>query len=271
MNKIVIFAALIGACIAQRDIELAKADERYFTYSYEANVLPQGEWEFEQWVTNQSGKEDGDFTEWNLRSEFEYGLTEKLTTAFYFNIDDTRSEGVTGEEDENGADFQGISSEWIYQLSNPRLDTVGSALYFEATTDGLDVELEGKILLSKEIDNIILALNAIYEAEWEREDNRTEKEAVLEFTAGAAYKFDPKWSAGLEIRNKSAYPGGLDLGGQEFQSWSVGPNIHYGEPKWWATFTVLPQVWGNGDGSEGGRQLVHEESMEFRLIFGIFL
>lgn len=262
---------LLGLITGILPLNGASADERHFTYSYEASVLPKGQWEIEQWVTNENGKEDGDYSQWDLRTEFEYGLTDRLMTAIYLNVESTRSEGVTGEDDENEAKFKGVSSEWFYQLSNPHLDSVGTALYGEVTTDGIDVELEGKFIVSKEFNNIVLAFNAIYEAEWEREDNETEKEATLEFTAGGAYKFDPNWSAGLEVRNKSAYPGDLNLGGQEFQSWSVGPNIHYGDQKWWGTFTILPQVWGNGDGSEGGRQLVHEESIEVRLIFGVLL
>jgi hypothetical protein len=248
---------------------VAQADERHFGYAYEADVLPKGQWEFEQSITNQNGKEDGDYTEWNLRSEFEYGINEHLMTALYLNLDSVRSEGVTGEEDSDEATFEGVSSEWIYQLTNPQLDPVGSALYAEISTDGVDAELEGKIILSKETKDFLFAFNAIYEAEWDREDNRTEKEAELEFTAGVGYKFDPHWSSGIEVRNKADYPDGLNLDGQEFQSWSVGPNIHYGDQKWWANFTVLPQVWGNGDGSEGNRNLVHEEAIEFRLLFGV--
>lgn len=249
---------------------IASADERLFTYSYESSVLPEGAIELEQWVTNQSGKEDGDYSEWNLRTEFEFGITEAYMTALYLNLDSVRSEGVTGVEDEDGADFNGISWENVYQLSNPKLDPIGSALYGEVSTDGLDTELEWKLLLSKEFsNNIVAAFNAVYEMEWEKEDGETEEEAGLEFTAGLAYKLSPKWAAGIEVRNKSAYPGGLDLKTQEYQTWSVGPNIHYGNPKWWFTFTVLPQVWGNGDGAQSDRNLVHEESIEFRLIAGV--
>jgi hypothetical protein len=211
------FLLILTTCIFTMLINFASADERRFTYVYEADVLPQGQWEFEQWVTNQNGKEDGDYSRWDLRTEIEYGLTERLTSALYLNWEDTRSDGVTGREDSNGADFKGFSSEWTYQLSNPILDPIGSALYGEVTTDGVDVELEGKLLLSKEIDNIVLAFNAIYEAEWEREHSVTEKEAVLQFTAGASYKFDPQWSTGIEVRNKSAYPDGLDLSGRLVQ------------------------------------------------------
>ena len=246
------------------------ADERYFSYSYETSVLPEGQFEFEQWITNENGREDGDYSQWDLRSEIEYGVTDRYSSALYLNWEATRSEG-TGGEDVGDTKFKGVSWENVYQILNPNLDPVGFAVYGEVTTDGIDYELEGKLLFSKPIGKFLLATNAIYEMEWEREDNKTEREAVLEFTAGVAYKLTPQWSVGLEARNKSAYPGGLNLSDQEFQTWSVGPNVHFGSPKWWATFTVLPQVWGNGDGSEGGRQLVHEESIEVRLLVGIML
>ncbi|MBX7136465.1 MAG: transporter [Oligoflexia bacterium] len=247
----------------------ANCDERYFTYVYESTVLPENQWEVEQWITNQNGKEDGDYSEWNLRTEFEYGITDKLMTAFYLNWDSVHADGVPDEESET--EFKGVASEWVYQLSNPHLEPIGSALYVELATDGIEYEIEGKLLLSKEVERFVFAANAVYEAEWEREDNRTEHEGTLELTAGAAYRFADAWSAGVEFRNKSAYPGGFDLSGQEYNVLSVGPNLHYGAPKWWATLTVLPQIWGNGEGSQDNLNLVHEESVEVRLIFGILL
>ena len=266
MKKLVVAGLVAFAGLVP---SMGMADERLFTYSYEAEILPEGTAEFEQWITNQSGKEDGDYTEWNFRSEFEFGVTQNYMTSFYINLDDVRSEGVTGVEEDRGTDFKGISWENVYQLLNPNLDPVGLAAYLEYTSDGIDHELESKILLSKPVtDKLTLAVNAVYEMEWEKENGEQEKEAEFEVDGGASYKVAPKWNVGVEFRNKTAYPGGLDLSGQEFNSWSVGPNVHYGSPTWWGTFTVLPQVWGNGDGASGGRQLVHEESMEVRLIFG---
>ena len=249
----------------------AQADERTFTYVYEANVLKQGQAEFEQYITNQNGKEDGDYSQWNFRTALEYGVTERYMTALYLNIDSTRSDGVTGVDQADSTKFKGFSWENIYQILNPNLDPVGLAVYLEYSGDGLDHELESKLIVSKPIADWILAANAIYEAEWEREDGQTEREGTLEFVGGASYKLTPNWSLGIEARNKSAYPDGLNLSGQEYNATSVGPNIHYGSSKWWATLTILPQVWGNGDGSHGSRQLVHEESMEVRLIFGTSL
>jgi len=37
-----------------------RADERFFTYVYESEVLPKGRWEFEQWLTYRKGFPDGD-------------------------------------------------------------------------------------------------------------------------------------------------------------------------------------------------------------------
>lgn len=247
------------------------ADERHFTYVYEADVLGEGNAEIEQWVTNQNKKRDGDYSRWDLRTELEYGLTPSLMTALYLNWENVRQEGVTGKENDNSTKFKGISSEWVYQLLNPTLDPIGVAAYGEYSTDGIDHELEAKLLLSKRLDSWELAANFVYEAEFEKEDGETEKEATFEFVAGAAYRLNPHWTLGVESRNKSAYPGGLDLKGQEFQTWSVGPALHYGSSRWWATLTVLPQVWGNGDGAHGGRQLVHEESLETRLLVGFNL
>lgn len=265
MTKKLLFVAFASLAFAFA----AQADERHFTYSYEADVLPEGAFELEQWVTNQSGKEDGDYTEWNLRTEFEFGVTEQYMTALYLNLDSVRSEGVDGEEDETETEFEGVSWENIYQFLNPHIDPVGLAGYVELSTDGLDFEVETKLLLSKEIEDFILATNVVYEAEWEREHSQTEKEAGFEITLGAAYKLKPNWSVGLEARNKYAFPDGTDLSGQEFQAWNLGPNVHYGNKKWWATLTVLPQLWGNGDGANGSRQLVHEEEVEVRLIAGV--
>ncbi len=256
--------------VASSLVSSAAADERHFTYAYESDVLQQGTWEFEQWITNSSGRKDGDFTRWDMRSEFEYGLGENLSTSLYLNWRSERT-SFEGEEDSSDTDFKGVSSEWMYQILNPNLDLVGLALYAEYTTDGLDHELEGKIILSKNFEDWVLALNGVYEAEWEREDRRTEEEAMLQFVGGVSYQLTPEFSFGLEARNQSAFPGGLDLNGQEFQIWSVGPAVHYGTPKWWATLTLLPQVWGNGDGSRGGRQRVHEEDVEVRLIVGVLL
>lgn len=250
----------------------ARADERFFTYVHESEVLPKGKWEFEQWLTYRKGFPGGDrdFTQhiWDFREEIEYGVTDRLSLAGYLNF---RSEQLVARtesvEDSSEFSFKGVSGEIKYQLLNPNKAPVGLALYFEPTYNGNEQELEYKILLSKNLgDHWVLAANAVFEQEWEREKGTTERESVLEFTAGAAYRLTPKWSVGLEGRYHSVYEGsGLNehLG----TGWFVGPNVHYGSAKWWATFTVLPQVAGNP--SDGGINRTEHQTFETRLIFGI--
>jgi hypothetical protein len=112
----------------------------------------------------------------------------------------------------------------------------------------------------------VLAANAVYEQEWEHEDGETEKESVLEFTAGAAYRLTPHWSVGVEGRYHSVYEG---LGFDEHlgTGWFLGPNVHYGSARWWATLTVLPQITGHPD--DGGINRTEHQTFETRLIFGI--
>lgn len=263
---------LLFAVLAASTLFSARADERFFTYVYESDVHPKDSWEFEQWLTYRKGFPEGDrrFSHhiWDFREEIEYGLTDRLSTSLYLNFRQeqiiAREEGL---EDDSEFKFKGISAEFKYQLLNPNKKPVGLALYFEPTYNGNEQELEYKAILSKNIgDKWVLAANVSYEQEWEREEGETEQESVLEFTAGAAYRFNPHWSAGLEGRYHSVYEG-IGLNDHLGTGWFLGPNVHYGSPKWWATFTVLPQIAGHPD--DGGINLNEHQTFEVRLIGGI--
>lgn len=250
----------------------ARADERFFTYVHESDVLPKGALEFEQWLTYRQGYPGGDrnFDQhiWDFREELEYGLTERLTTALYLNFrQDQRAARNEGFENSSDFSFKGVSAEFKYQLLNPNKQPVGLALYFEPTYNGNEQELEYKILISKPLgDKWIVAANAIYEQEWEKEDGATEKESVLEFTAGVAYRLTPRWSVGLEGRYHAVYEG-IALNEHLGTGWFLGPNVHYGTAKWWATVTLLPQITGNP--RDNGINRTEHQTIEARLIFGI--
>ena len=248
------------------------ADERFFTYSQDADVIPRGGWEFEQWLTFRKGYLEGnhqfDQFLWDFREEMEYGFTDKLSGALYLNF---QQEQIVAQEpglpDSSKFSFKGVSGELKYQVLNPNTAPVGIALYFEPTYNGNEQELEYKLIFSKNIgDKWVLAANATFEQEWEKEDGLTEKESVLEFTLGAAYRFTPNWSVGIEGRYHSVYEGSA-LNEHLGTGWFLGPNIHYGTAKWWATLTILPQI--SGDPSDGGINTTEHQIYEARLIFGI--
>lgn len=253
--------AFLGLCFI---FTSAHADERFFTYSYEADVLPEDALEFEQWVTARAGREGGDYNRWEFREELEYGITDTLTSALYLNFkDEYFHSNDEGSEAEENFEFAGISSEWKYQILNPNLNPVGVVLYGEATIDSDEAELEEKIIVSKQLaDRWVLAANATLEQEWEFEGSETVKEGTFEFTSGAAYRISPKWSVGLELRNVRHYET-FDLDNEGAVAWYAGPNVHYGAATWWATFTVMPQV-----PLEGDRELEDNERVNVRLIVG---
>ena len=245
---------------------LLRADERLFTYVQEAEVLPKGGREFEQWLTHRRGKQGGVFSAWDFREEMEFGLTEELTSALYLNFRNTHSAGVPGRVDEDRFEFTGVSSEWKCQLSNPNMKPVGLLAYAEGTYEGDALELEEKLVLQRNFgESWVLALNATVEEEWEFEAAGTDRELSLELSGGISYRVTPHWALGLEGRNPRKFP---DFDSEKSSAWFVGPALHYGSSTWWATLTVLPQVAGRPD-TRSGLNLDEHERIEVRLIAGI--
>ena len=273
VRKRLVAKALLG-CVAGGLLGAAPAfaDERFFTYIEDADVLPKGAWEFEQWLTLGEGHPGGDHAfdqyRWDFREEIEHGFTDQLSGAMYLNFrQDQVVANQPGLTDSSEFSFKGISAELKYQLVNPNTHPVGVALYFEPTYNGNQQELEYKFIVSKNIaDKWVLAANAVLEQEWEKEDGATKKESVLEFTMGAAYRFTPNWSAGLEGRYHAVYEG-TSLNERLGKAWFLGPNIHYATAKWWGTFTFLPQI--SGTPSDGGINTTEHPTYEARLIVGV--
>ena len=240
------------------------ADERHFTFSYEPKTLPAGTLEFEQWATLRAGKESGVFARWDLRSELEYGITDRLTSALYLNLKSLHIDRRSQVED--SFEFEGLSSEWKYKLSDPTADPVGVLAYGELTTSFDELELEQKLVLGKNLDRLVLALNATAEQEWEFKREETEKELELELTAGAAWRLSDRFSLGLELREANVLADMEDL---RHAALFLGPAIHYRTESWWITLTILPQIVAL-KGTTGDRLNLDEfERAEVRLILGI--
>jgi len=246
-----------------------RCDERLFGYVQEAEVLPKGGREFEQWLTHRRDRADGVFAAWDIREELEYGATDRMTVAGYLNFTSTHSEGVTGLADEDRFEFEGISTELKYLVLNPNTKALGVLLYGEATYNGDEFELEEKLVLQRNLgEKWVTAFNVTLEEEWAFTPAATDEELTLELTAGVAYKINSHWSVGIEGRNHREFTPGLDFRNQEHSAWFVGPNVHYGRDNWWATLTVLPQVHGSPE-TRNGLQLDHHEKIEVRLLVGV--
>lgn len=257
----VVAMALLGAAAT-----IARADDRKFTYSYEAKTLPKGTWEFEQWATLQAGKDAGKWNTWLLRDEIEYGITDRLNASIYLNSEYQANSGVPGFDDEHSFGFQSMSTEWKYKLSDPAADVIGSLLYGELAFSNDEYEIELKLVLSKQAGPFTFAYNFIYEAELEKAVDESPVyrwEHILSNTFGVSYSILETFAVGVEaldiFRN-------APVEGMKTHAYYAGPNVHYSHESWWTTLTVLRQVsFGHGPEYTDG----DNTKWQVRLIFGI--
>lgn len=221
--------------------QIAQANQRHFTYTYESAVLPPGEREFELWTTHRFGRHDF-YSRFDYRGEFEFGLTNRLMTSFYLNWHDIATEDTTVSPSviKKEFEFEGISSEWKYKMSDPVADKVGSALYGEVSIGSTEIELEGKIILDKRVGKNLFAYNFSNEVEWEREPGEVEyEEWAIENNLAYSHFYSDKLAAGLELRNHTeitndAHPAHSAL--------FLGPVVSYATDKWWVAFTAMSQL-----------------------------
>lgn len=261
---------LLGAIAAAGPALLSKAalaNERHFTYTYETAVLPTGAKELEIWTTPRIGR-DSYFVRFDERMEFEVGVTDRLMTALYLNVSNTTAE-VAPEMRETEFEFEGVSSEMKYKLSDPVADTLGVGLYGEVTGSTNELEIEGKILLDKRLGSLLVAGNLVFEQEWEFEAEETESEQAVEVDVAGTVTLRPGLSAGIEVRNVNA----IHEGEWEHSALFAGPVLAYATDTWWVALTVLPQLPAlkAGDANDGSRVLNDHEKLESRLLLSFHL
>ena len=250
----------------------ANATERVFTYSYEPEAMPKGGMEFEQWVTLRTQRTDevgqDNYNRWEFREEFEYGVTDNYTVSLYLNTQATSYQDPVSKSNESEFEFAGVSIENRYMVLNPAEHAVGLALYLEPGFSGEEAEIEERIILGQRYGDWKWALNLVHETEWE--DNLHETEGVVEGTFGVTRFLGKRWAAGLELRSVSAIP---EYDEWEYTALYAGPVVSYRQENWWATLTVMPQLYGkNFEGNpDGNTSLVldEQERLNVRLIFGI--
>lgn len=268
-TKRTIFSVFAAAACSTQPLQ---ATDRLFTYTYEPETMPKGASEFEQWVTlrSQRTKDVGqeNYNRWQLREEFEYGVTDNYTIDFYLNMDAESFRDPATELDSSSFKFDGVSLANRVLLLNPADHAVGLSIYLEPTFAGDSAEFEQKILIGQRHGDWKWALNFIHATEWE--DNFHETEGEFEVSFGISRFLGKNWAIGLEARNVYVLPEYKEL---ETSTIFVGPAIHYRRENWWATLTVAPQVWGKDyDGNTdrtSGLDLAHNERVTARLIFGI--
>lgn len=274
----------------------AFADEQLFGYLQGSEVMPEGGKQLYQWATQRQGRSYGKFDAQDYRTEFEYGLTNKLQGSLYLNGRSFHSKNST-YEDRNDAlyRYDGVSAALKYNVLSPfkpnDYGNIGLALYVEPgystvfNVDGSAMNspyVETKIILQKNFleDRLVTAFNLendFVKRQFRVGDRKWQNDLELNMYAGISYMVHSNWYLGLEGRYHSEYPQTYDSNGfntvprygfrQQYVKW-VGPNVHYASKNWWFTFTWLTQVGGGGsnnDYANGNLYLIDHERNEFRV------
>jgi len=249
------------------------AQDRLFTYTYQSLVLNKGQKEIEVWTTLRSGREDY-FRGIDHRLEFEIGLGKRLQTAFYLNYGYSKGiETLNETQTANTHNSYSFSNEWKFKITDPVANALGSALYFEYGIGPDESELEGKIILDKQVGRTLHAFNIVGEYEFEKEfvqeneimETETEREAYFELDYAFSFRIKEGLALGLEARNQNQFSTSSEL---ESSVLSLGPCLSYFTDSFWLNFTLMPQI-TNLKG--GGQELTEHEKLQIRLAFSFSL
>jgi hypothetical protein len=259
----------------------AAAEEPLIGYVYTTDLLPQGKFELEQWATWRAHKADGQFNVIEGRTEFEYGVNDRLQVAAYLNYEwaqayhDNVINGSTlppgtlanlyvgPDEHLNTTRFTGVSLEGIYRILSPYIDPVGLAVYVRPTIGPRFRELESRLILQENFldDRLVFAFNAGVVEDWRSipqlvttvqpvttvyDDDDVPRQwsgkATINLGLAGAYRFMPNWSAGLEMENERGFRNANPFdSGQTNIAYYLGPSLHYAGQHLFGTVTYLNQ------------------------------
>ena len=251
----------------------AFAQDRLFNYTYQSVVLNKGQKEIEVWTTLRGGRNDY-FRGIDHRLEFEIGLGKRLQTAFYLNYG--YSKGIETLNDVQSVSINNsysFSNEWKLKLTDPVANALGSALYFEYELGPDETELEGKVILDKQVGRSLHAVNLVGEYEFEKEfeqeneglEAETEREIYFELDYACSFRIKDGLALGLEVMNQNQFSPASEL---ESSVLSLGPCFSYYTSDFWLNLTLMPQV-ANLKG--GGLELDEHEKLQIRLAFSFAL
>lgn len=241
-----------------------KADRRYFSRTYLANTLPANSLEMEIWNTGKFGKNSGYYYRFQPRIEFEYGVTDKLTTSMYFNFNQITS--AENSFSSKSFSFSSTSVEIRYRLSEINEFIVDPAVYFEFYYGGEKIEYEEKLILSKRFGNFITAFNLT--SEIERLVIKSSSESSIEFTAGMMYDVSNNFALGFEFKHHKNFKKIFE--NEESNASFLGPTLNILTDRFYLTINFLSQIFGSPK-SNSSLDLVGHEKYEFRTILGIGL
>jgi hypothetical protein len=225
-------AAAAAAGIAAPASALANPRPLPFTYPY--GTLPEEALELEQYVDLipvrvvrelPDGSTEGVVSvRSQLVTELEYGLTDRLEVALYFAF----RQG--GSATTPLLRFDGLKQRVRYRFAELGEWPVDVGVYLEIAELHSEIELEEKLLLSRQLGPVDVAVNLWVEQEWYFQTR--EMKYVYNPTAGVTYEISPRLSVGAEYWARGRFDSGGSGGSSDGGDAADTPTsaVHYAGP-----------------------------------------
>ncbi len=205
----------------------ARADRRFYVWTYQYQTMPQGNTELEFYQTSKLREVDQN----EYRIEIEHGLTSRWDASLY----------------EIFAQNEGGSMVWdSWQLrTRYRFGEVGQyfmdpLLYLEynrKTESTSPNKLEAKFILAKSVEKWNLSINPVFEYFF-----APESEIEAGFDIGGSYEFHSKFVAGLESTTRVEFEDEENVTASYF-----GPTISYASNGFWLSCGVAAGITEESD------------------------
>jgi hypothetical protein len=241
-TAVVVIVGLLAAT------SVASANPRALPFTYTTDTLPPGAVELEQYVDLTPLRAISPATSkpaWYLPSAFqtelEIGLMDRLEIGLYATFVPDFGESLASTATFAGAGT-GLKQRLRYAFADPEAWPIDVGVYGEVGESEREVELEAKLLLHKRFDRLRVAVNLSSEYELYYSSQR---DLVLNPSAGATYEFSPKIHLGIDSWLRAEYPQHpkparrtFGLGPQAY----VGPAMMFNFGKVWWTLAVYGRV-----------------------------
>ncbi|RMH69883.1 MAG: hypothetical protein D6675_11195 [Gemmatimonadetes bacterium] len=214
------------------------ADQRSYVWTYPYISTEPGHAELEHYYTTTTPNLDQPegTTTTEHQFEVEIGMNERFDVAIY---------QVFKQAPDDALKYNGYKLRCRYRLGERGKWFIDPQLYaeYKGKSDFHEHELEGKLILARDFDRWNIALNPVFEAEWE--DSEWETETKL--NAGISYHPTKLLAVGMELQTSE-------------DATYLGPTISHGEDGLWV---ALGSAFAAGDVEEGAAEF------KLRMILGV--
>jgi hypothetical protein len=247
----------------------ARAADHHFGFVYESALLPKGQAELDPWLTERAARADY-YSRLEAQLGFRYGLAKNFQAGLFWNLSATAEDilvpGATQKTRLSDSEFESVSAELEYRLSDRDTDTLGSALLLRGTIGPLVASTEGRLILDKPFGPWLFAANVLVDAT-EELDQLPLFSGAFAGIASAGYFVTPNVVMGLEVRSESAFSKTVERSVLYF-----GPSVSVTSSRCWATFAVEPQIAALKGATVGhSLDLDQNERVQVRLLLGFSL